>query len=525
MLDVRLVNANVVTMDPDHPTARTLGIWRGRIVGVDDAVAALPAAREVDIQGATVLPGFLDPHVHLGWAGLRASTPSIAPCERIDDVLAVIRDAARDRPAGSWVDVVGYDQRPLGRHLTVEDLDAVGQGRKIFVIHDSGHACVVSSAVLALLPADVRHDRGLLAEGGMAAVRQLRLPYPVDELVDAIEVAGRECLAEGVTAVAEAGIGGGLITHSPIELAAYQRALELGRLPLRVQVMVAGAALRPVAADPGDGVPRALDLGLRTGFGGDRLSIGALKIFTDGGMMARTAALTSNYTGLDHAGELYADPAEITAVAVDGHRAGWQLAIHAIGDRAVDLALDAIEQAQRQAPRPDARHRIEHAGLVRPDQLARFAALNVAAVVQPNFLRYFGTDYAAIMGEQRMPWLYRGRGFLDHGVRLVGSSDRPVTVGAPLRAIQFMVERTSVSGLVVGPDEGITVDEALRAYTVDAAWACHREDTLGSLAPGRHADLVVLADDPRRVEVGRIGDLEVVSTVVDGAVAHGMPLW
>ena len=250
MLDVRLVNANVVTMDPDHPTARTLGIWRGRIVGVDDAVAALPAAREVDLQGATVLPGFLDPHVHLAWAGLRASTPSIAPCERTDDVLAVIRDAARDRPAGAWVDVVGYDQRPLGRHLTVDDLDAVGEGRKIFVIHDSGHACVVSSAVLALLPADVRHDRGLLAEGGMAAVRQLRLPYPVDELVDAIEVAGRECLAEGVTAVAEAGIGGGLITHSPIELAAYQRAFELGRLPLRVQVMVAGVALRPVARGP-----------------------------------------------------------------------------------------------------------------------------------------------------------------------------------------------------------------------------------------------------------------------------------
>ena len=176
-------------------------------------------------------------------------------------------------------------------------------------------------------------------------------------------------------------------------------------------------------------------------------------------------------------------------------------------------------------PRPDARHRIEHAGLVRPDQLARFAALNVAAVVQPNFLRYFGTDYAAIMGEQRMPWLYRGRGFLDHGVRLVGSSDRPVTVGAPLRAIQFMVERMSVSGLVVGPEEGLTVDEALRAYTVDAAWACHREDTLGSLAPGRHADLVVLDDDPRRVDVGRIGDLEVVSTIVAGTVAHGALLW
>jgi predicted amidohydrolase YtcJ len=525
MLDLRLVNANVVTMDPDRPAARAIGLWRGRIVGVDEAVTALAAAREVDLRGATVLPGFIDAHVHLAWAGLRASTPSVAPCQRIEDVLAVIRAAALSRPVDSWVDVGGYDQRSLGRHLTDRELDQVGAGRRIFLIHDSGHACVVNGAVLRLLPTDVPHQEGLLAEGGMAAVRRLRLPYPLAQLVDAVEIAGRECLAEGVTAVAEAGIGGGLVTHSPIELAAYQRADEQGRLPVRVQLMIAGAALRPVGADPGDAVPRALDLGIRTGFGGDRLSIGALKVFTDGGMMARTAALTSPYVGMDQSGELFADPAETTAIVLDGHRAGWQLAIHAIGDRAVDVALDAIEQAQRADPRPAARHRIEHAGLVRPDQLDRFASLGVTAVVQPNFLRYFGDDYAAIMGEQRMPWLYRGCSFLDRGVPLVGSSDRPVTAGAPLKAIQFMVDRRSESGLEIGPDEAITVEQALRAYTVDAARACHQETEWGSIRPGQHADLLVLSEDPRRVESARIGDLEVLATAVGGRIAHGQQLW
>jgi len=232
--------------------------------------------------------------------------------------------------------------------------------------------------------------------------------------------------------------------------------------------------------------------------------------------MARTAALSSPYEGLDHSGEVQDDPEVLADTIVDGHLAGWQLAVHAIGDRAADIALDALERAQRLRPRPGARHRIEHAGLIRPDQLPRFARLGVSAVVQPSFLRYFGDDYAAIMGEERAPWLYRGRAFLDHGIPLVGSSDRPVAEGSPLRAIQFMVERASESGQVIGPDEAITVDEALRAYTVAGALACHWEDSLGSLTPGKLADLVVLGDDPRSADPSRIGDIEVVATYVDG---------
>jgi predicted amidohydrolase YtcJ len=517
VLDVRMVNANLVTMDPARPTGHELGIWRGRVVGVDEEIAGLPARRELDLRGATVLPGFVDAHVHLAWAGLRESTANVEPCERVDDVLAVIHGAALRRPAGEWVDVVGYDQRPLGRHLTAVELDSVSEGRPVFVVHDSGHACVVNSAVLARLPTGTAHHDGLLAEQGMAAVRHLRQPYPLDELAGAIRAAARTCLSEGVTAAAEAGIGGGLITHTPIELAAHQRAAA----PIRVRLMVSAALLRPSGAHGRDGVARAMDLGIHTGFGGERLSIGALKIFTDGGMMARTAALSSPYLDGSGSGELYAPQEELHALIMDGHRAGWQLAVHAIGDRAVDVALDGIAAAQRAHPRPSARHRIEHAGLVRPEQLARFAALDVAAVVQPNFLWYFGDDYSAVMGAERAGWLYRGQGFLDAGVRLVGSSDRPVTVGAPLRSIQFMVTRRSSTGLPVGPDEAVTVDAALRAFTADAAYACHWEDELGSIAAGRHADLVVLAEDPRAVDPDRIGDIGILATLVAGEVVHG----
>ncbi|WP_415949719.1 amidohydrolase [Streptomyces sp. KLOTTS4A1] len=517
MLSTRLTNATFVTMDPDHPVAHELGIWQGRIVGLDRAVASLPARRVVDLRGATVLPGFIDSHVHLAWTGLKAKSPSLAGVTGVEEALAVVAEAAtRQDGAGSWVFVGGYDQRALGRHLTAAELDRVAHDRRVFLMHTSGHACVVNTAVLDLLPGDVPHEDGLLVESAMGAVRRLRLPYAQSELADAIEHAGRVCLAEGVTAVAEAGIGGGLLGHSPVELGAYQLLRGQGRLPLRVQLMPGGDTLRPQGAHEHDGIPRGLDLGLRTGFGDDWLSVGALKIYTDGGMMARTAALTEPYEGMTGTGQLQDDPEHLTDLIVDGHLAGWQLAVHAIGDRAADLALDAFEKAQKLRPRPDARHRVEHAGLIRPDQLPRFAALGVSAVVQPNFLRCFGDDYANVMGERRAPWMYRGRGFLEHGVTVVGSSDRPVADGSPLRAIQFMVERASVSGQLIGPEEALTVDEALRAYTVAGAYACRWEDSAGSLTPGKRADLVVLGDDPRRVEPSRIGGIEVVTTFVDG---------
>ncbi|MEU9135108.1 amidohydrolase [Streptomyces sp. NPDC048404] len=516
MLCTRLTNARFLTMDPDRPVARQLGVWRGRIVGLDEEVATLPARRVVDLQGATVLPGFIDAHVHLAWTGLKAATPTVASRGTVDEVLAVVADIAARVPQDGWVNLAGYDQRPLGRHLTAVELDKASGGRKVFMMHDSGHGCVVSTAVLDLLPTGLPHDEGFLAEGAMAVARALRLPHAQEELADAIGRAARQCLTQGVTACAEAGIAGALFGHSPVELGAYQLARETGRLPLRVQLMVAADRLRPVAAHPSDGIPRALDLGLRTGFGDEWLSVGALKIYTDGGMMARTAALSGPYEGLDHAGQLQDDPDVLTETVVAGHLAGWQLAVHAIGDRALDVALDAIERAQRLRPRPDARHRVEHAGLVRPDQLARFARLGLIAVVQPDFLRSFGDDYAAVMGARRAPWLYRGKGFLRHGIRVVGSSDRPVTDGSPLRAVQFMVERASGSGRTIGPDEGISVEEALRAYTVGGAFACRWEDSLGSLTPGKYADLAVLADDPTTVETSRIGGIDVVAAFVGG---------
>lgn len=538
-LDLRIDNANVMTMDPAHPVAGSVGVWNGLVVALDGDAAAMAAARVVDAGGATVLPGFVDAHTHLCWAGLEAGATDISAASSIDEVLALISTAAAGAADGAWVDVAGYDQRALGRHLTAVDLDRVGQGRPVYVQHRSGHVCVVSSDVLAQLPdgwltpgregVDIGADgqpTGVLAEAAMLGVRDLRVPYALATIVDALERTARVCLSQGVTMCAEAGIGTGLLGHSPVELAAYQAAVEQGRLPVRAQVMVASDVLHEVTANAADGLRRGVDLGLRTGLGDSRLAVGALKIYTDGGMMARTAALTEPYlsgSGVpgSNCGMLQRDAAELMAAMVDGHGAGWQLAVHAIGDRALDVALDGIEQAQRARPRPDARHRIEHAGLVRPDQLRRMAALGVTAVIQPTFLYAYGDDYAAILGPERAGFLYRGRSFLDAGIRIAGSSDRPVADGAPLRAMAFMADRRSSSGQVIGSGEELTVTEALEAYTVHAAWACGAEQRIGSITPGKHADFVVTAEDPTRVSPDRIPDIEIRATLVGGEVAYG----
>jgi predicted amidohydrolase YtcJ len=200
---------------------------------------------------------------------------------------------------------------------------------------------------------------------------------------------------------------------------------------------------------------------------------------------------------------------------IDGHCAGWQMALHAIGDAAVDLAIEAFEKAQARMPRADARHRIEHGGVIRDDQLERLARLGVTVVSQPSFIHDFGDRYADQLGPERTPWLYRGRSLLEAGVRLVGSTDRPLP-GDPLRAIQTLVDRTCRTGQAICPEEAVSVQDALAAFTVDAAWLLRREDRLGRVAPGFLADLTVLAHNPLEIDVSGIADIPVLGTVVDG---------
>jgi hypothetical protein len=532
--ELLLVNANVLTMDPARPRARSVAIAGGRIAALDPGPGDVGARDVVDLGGATVLPGFHDAHNHMAWFGRTLSEADVRPdvAPTLDDLYTAVTRQAEGTADGDWVTGAGYDQTKLGGHPDRDGLDRAAPGRRVWLRHTSGHMCVVSSAVLADLgladrAADVPGGQvatdaagrptGLLEETAQELVANLVRPYPVSTLADAIDRAGAQYLREGITSVTEAGIGGGWIGHTPVELAAYQAARDSGRLRVRVELMVVSDALHALAADPADGLELGLDLGIRTGFGDHWLSIGAMKIFTDGSLVGRTAAMHDDYAGIPgNRGYLQADTAELAGTIIAAHRSGWQVAAHAIGDRAIDLALDAFAEAQRRHPREDTRHRIEHFAVSRPDQVRRAAELGVIPVPQGRFATELGDGMLAAIGPARESWLYRQRSLLEAGLVLPGSSDRPVVTGAPLLGIHDMVNRRTASGAPYNPGEAITPEQALRAYTSGSAYASHAEQTKGTIAPGQLADLVVLSEDPTAVSPDRIAGLSVLATLVDG---------
>ena len=532
--DLLLVNANVLTMDPARPRARSVALAGGRILAVDPDPAGLRARAVADLAGATVLPGFHDAHNHMAWFGLSLGEADLRPAvvSNLAELYAAVTRQAQVTAGGDWVTGSGYDQNKLEAHPDRDGLDQAAPGRRVWLRHTSGHMCVVSSAVLADLgmtevAADVPGGKvvtdpagrptGLMQEKAQELVAGLVHPYPVPVLADAIGRAAERYLSEGITSVTEAGIAGGWIGHTPVELAAYQAARDSGRLPVRVELMIASDALHPLAAHPGDGLELGLDLGIRTGFGDDWLRIGAMKIFTDGSLVGRTAAMHDDYTGPPgNRGYLQGDAGEMTATIIAAHRSGWQVAAHAIGDRAIDLALDAYAQAQQQYPRADTRHRIEHFAASRPDQVRRAAQLGVIAVPQGRFATELGDGMLAAVGPERHEWLYRQRSLLTAGLILPGSSDRPVVTGAPLLGIHDMVNRRTAAGEPFNSGEAITAEQALRAYTSGSAYASHAEHSRGTIAPGKLADLVVLSEDPTAVSPASIAGISVLATFTGG---------
>jgi predicted amidohydrolase YtcJ len=539
-MDVDLIvrNAVVVTMDDERPRARSLAVHHGRVLALD--ADGLRGRTEIDAEGAALVPGFGDAHNHMAWFGQGLDAVDLSGLSDLATLYERVAARAAALDAGAMVVGTGYDDTKIGGHPHRRGLDRAAGGRPVWLQHRSGHVCTVNTPVLeqiGVLDGSAKvptggvvvtdgsgEPTGVLEEQAQNLVVDLVVPYPVDELARAIGRASAVYAAEGLTHVTECGIGAGWVGRSPLELAAYQQAREGGALGVRVQLMPTVDALRPLPGHTDDAVRFGLDLGVRSGFGDDRLRIGPMKIFLDGSLVARTAAMLDPFCDRHSHGYLQDDPDVMRARILDAHASGWRIAAHAIGDRAVDLALDVLAEAQRRHPRPDARPRIEHAAVTTPAQIARMAQLGVTPVPQARFLYEIGDTMAAAIGPSRADGLYRHGSFLRAGLRVPGSSDRPVAAGAPLLGMQSMVQRLSSSGAVIGPDERVDAVTALRAYTLDAAWIAGEEAERGSLTPGKLADFVLLTDDitdDQAVPADRIGSTGVVATFVGGRCTHG----
>jgi predicted amidohydrolase YtcJ len=528
-----LTNASVITLDPATPRATAIGVRDDRIAWVGDARDAADEFdgdhREVDLAGATVVPGFIDAHHHLMTLGYWMSQIDCAyPVVRsIGDIVAAVARRAEHTPAGEWIQGRGYDDNRLleRRHLTRHDLDAVSPGHPVLIRNISGHMAVVNTAALRLAGIDrdsvspfgghIGRDAdgeptGLLQE---KAQELLGLPFLATDrtkLAGYLHTAGQAYLAAGVTSGHEAGIFNGA------EFTVLQEAWANGTLPLRTYMMIRTPMLQALE-----------DVGFYTGFGDDLLRVGAIKVISDGSLIGRTAAVCTPYGDSEHENDLglaMFTQDELNDIVWRGHRVGWQLAIHAIGDRAIDMCLNAYEAALTKLPRADHRHRIEHCGVMRPDIVARMATMGVIPVGQPPFIHEFGDGFLEHLGPERCALTYPLKSLLDAGIPVAGSSDSPVSSYQPLIGIQAAVTERTSGGALFAPAEALTVEEAIGIYTRNAAFAAFDENIKGSVSVGKYADFAVLGTDPRVVPADEISAIPVTATMRGGEFVYEVPI-
>ena len=523
--DTVIRRANVITIDPALPRATAIAIAHGRIIGVgsDSDLETLigPDTTVLDLPGKTVLPGFIDAHIHVLSSGTRHVMAADCALPTISDIQSALRERVAATPAGQWVQGFKFDDTKTAenRFLNRDDLDAVSANHPILVSHRAGH--VYYGNTLALERAgfndetpdppggrlgrnpDTGRLNGVIYERAADELREHHLPVESDETRrEGLRVICEMLNRAGLTSVHDARV-------TDYELRTYQEGRDAGELSLRVYALMFYRYF-----------PALRDAGIQSGMGDDRLRIGGIKMVADGAIASRTAYLSEPYVGscCDH-GILTMTGDEIAGHVMEMHAAGFQVCIHANGDSTIDLVLKAYEQAQAAHPRSDPRHRIEHCTLVNPDLLTRMNRLGAVATPFCTYVYYHG-EKMQFYGAERLQWMFAQRSFMDYGVVATGATDYPPGPFEPLMGIQSCVTRTDSEGREWGLNQRISVEDALRIYTRNGAYASFEEHQKGSIMPGKLADLVVLGADPTAIDPFAIKDIPVERTIVGGQTVY-----
>ncbi|MFT8705358.1 amidohydrolase [Bifidobacterium aquikefiricola] len=537
-IDTVFENAHVQTMDPKHPYATTIGVHHGNIVAIDDELEGVSAREHIDLQGKYVCPGFNDVHLHFSLLGANLNQVDLRKqtTTTLEQLYAKVETACVQAPEGQWVLGWGFDQFSLGAFPDIARLDQISHGHPVLILHLSNHAAVINSEAFKRAgyehPEDIEdtdlvireHGRitGLVKDSFCFMVTGVANRVSEETLLHQLKLAADCTLALGITSFSDAGTGTNPhwegIGMTPSDIGLFQTAYDRGLIQQRGTLMPYYSALHDLGQLTGD-IEQGfgLDLGMRTGFEGGLLDIGPAKVILDGAFNSLSAYLSEPYLGHpDNYGVLSWDPEEFTHHVAQLHRQGWRVAVHAIGDRAINLALDAFEHAQRLYPRKDVRHRLEHCGIADDTTVNRIIADGIIANPQGSFIKNNGDAYVELLGEERARRAYRMGAFVSRGAIIPGSTDAPCAPVDPMVSIEGMVTRTTAQGFVLGESEKLSVDQALSAYTYGSAYASHKEHVLGSISVGKLADFVVLNHDPHDVPADELHTIEVLQTIIGG---------
>jgi predicted amidohydrolase YtcJ len=533
--DLLLENAVVYASADAAPARASIVVGEGRIRFVGEpakarTLAAGARVRVVDLRGRFVFPGFADAHLHLSGIGHGREVADLRGATDAEDAAARIAKVASKRPPGAWVEATGWDQnRWPGRQFPDTGvLDAALGSRPVVASRVDGHAVWVSSAALKAAGIDAKtrdpeggrilrradgSPTGVLVDNARALVSRVQ-PAPTEADLERQLLAGAtECAAFGLTEVQDGS------AYDPAAIAVLARLADRGALPIRIYATVSPKA---------GALEEALSKGVRIGGFSDRLTVRAIKAYADGALGSRGAALLADYA--DEPGQrglLRTSPERLSEIALAARRAGWQVWIHAIGDRGNRAALDAFEAAAEAVPQAAegaTRPRIEHAQVIAPEDFPRFARLGVIASIQPTHATSDMPWAEDRVGPSRIAGAYAWRRLRNAGARLAGGSDAPVESENPLLGFYAAVTRRDLEGAPPGgwrAGEKLSRAEALALFTSDAAYAAFEEGWRGRIEPGFAADLTILERDPMAMPEQEIPSVKVFATVVAGRAVFG----
>lgn len=525
--DFVLHNAAVYTVNTDQPTAEAFAVVDGKIAAIgtkEDVLAEHPDLPRMDAEGQTVIPGLIDAHGHLmGLAQTKLSADLVGATSK-DEALERLKAFEAGLPDEAWLVGRGWDQNdwPEKTFPSRTDLDAQFPERPVYLTRVDGHAAWVNSAALraggidastpdpeggAILKDQAGAPAGVLVDRAMDPV-EAQIPEFTDAQLDgALQEAIAEAKSLGLTGMHDAGA-------SLTDLARFQRAIDAGAFDLRVYAMIAGV---------GETLDYYCENGPLMAYG-DKLTVRSVKLYMDGALGSRGAALHHDYSDdPGNRGLLMVEPDMMESAVTRSMNCGLQVNTHAIGDRGNTVVLDAYEASIDATGGGPGRHRVEHAQVVRLGDIARFADLDLIASMQPTHATsdmYWAEDR---VGADRILGAYAWRKFDEAGVRLALGSDFPVERVNPMLGIYASVTRQDAEGWPEGgwyADQVLTREEALRGFTLDAAYAAFQEDTLGSLEVGKWADFLILSDDVMTVDAEAILTIEPVATYLAGEAVY-----